>query len=111
MYTATIGSKDIQVVTGKSSSINGKTAEILFLNSGPHSFVLTIDGKSKDADFVKFDKENKLIVLRIEGKKYSIQIKEPVDQMLDNLGISIRNKERINNPKAPFPGLVIKIVV
>jgi acetyl/propionyl-CoA carboxylase alpha subunit len=110
MYTATIGSKEIQLTTGKTSSVNGRSVDVLFSKSGPHSFTMIIDGKSKEADLVKFDQENKMIVLRIEGKKYAFQIKEPVDLMLDKLGINIRSSKKVNNLKAPMPGLVVKIL-
>jgi biotin carboxyl carrier protein len=48
--------------------------------------------------------------VRIEGKKFAVQIKEPVDLMLDKLGINSKSTKKVNNLKAPMPGLVIKIL-
>ena len=110
MYKASIGARDVQVVTGKESSVNGIPVEIEFAKSAPHSFTLRLNGVKKDADLVKLDKENKLVIMRIEGKKLAVQIKEPIDLMLDKLGIKIKSAKKMNNLKAPMPGLVIKII-
>jgi biotin carboxyl carrier protein len=110
MYKAFIGSHDVQVVTGKDASVNGVPVDIEFVKSATNSFKMRMNGVEKDADLVKLDKENKLVIVRIEGKKFAVQIKEPVDLMLDKLGISIKSTKKVNNLKAPMPGLVIKIL-
>jgi biotin carboxyl carrier protein len=110
MYKASIGSHDVQVVTGKDASVNGVPVDIEFVKSATNSFKMRMNGVEKDADLVKLDKENKLVIVRIEGKKFAVQIKEPVDLMLDKLGISIKSTKKVNNLKAPMPGLVIKIL-
>jgi biotin carboxyl carrier protein len=110
MYKVSIGSHDVQVVTGKDASVNGVPVDIEFVKSATNSFKMRMNGVEKDADLVKLDKENKLVIVRIEGKKFAVQIKEPVDLMLDKLGISIKSTKKVNNLKAPMPGLVIKIL-
>ncbi len=110
MYKASIGSHDVQVVTGKDVSVNGVPVDIEFVKSATNSFKMRMNGVEKDADLVKLDKENKLVIVRIEGKKFAVQIKEPVDLMLDKLGINSKSTKKVNNLKAPMPGLVIKIL-
>jgi len=110
MYKASIGSHDVQVVTGKDASVNGAPVDIEFVKSATNSFKMRMNGVEKDADLVKLDKENKLVIVRIEGKKFAVQIKEPVDLMLDKLGINSKSTKKVNNLKAPMPGLVIKIL-
>ena len=110
MYKASIGSHDVQVVTGKDASVNGVPVDIEFVKSATNSFKMRMNSVEKDADLVKLDKENKLVIVRIEGKKFAVQIKEPVDLMLDTLGINSKSTKKVNNLKAPMPGLVIKIL-
>ena len=110
MYKASIGSHDVQVVTGKDASVNGVPVDIEFVKSATNSFKMRMNGVEKDADLAKHDKENKLVIVRIEGKKFAVQIKEPVDLMLDKLGINSKSTKKVNNLKAPMPGLVIKIL-
>jgi biotin carboxyl carrier protein len=110
MYKASIGSDDVQVVTGKDASVNGVPVDIEFVKSATNSFKMRMNGVEKDADLVKLDKENRLVIVRIEGKKFAVQIKEPVDLMLDKLGINSKSTKKVNNLKAPMPGLVIKIL-
>ena len=110
MYKASIGSHDVQVVTGKDASVNGVPVDIEFVKCATNSFKMRMNGVEKDAHLVKLDKENKLVIVRIEGKKFAVQIKEPVDLMLDTLGINSKSTKKVNNLKAPMPGLVIKIL-
>jgi biotin carboxyl carrier protein len=63
------------------------------------------------ADIVKIDLEQKQVVLRIHNKRYTVSLQEPVDLQLEKLGISIRQAKKVNNLKAPMPGLVTKLLV
>ncbi len=68
-------------------------------------------GQKVIADIVKIDREQKQITLRIKNKRYNIQIKEPVDLMLESIGINAKQTKKLNNLKAPMPGLVTKVLV
>jgi biotin carboxyl carrier protein len=67
-------------------------------------------GRVHSADLVHVDKEKKTVILRIAGKKFSVRLKEPVDQLLDQLGISSKVAKKINKLSAPMPGLVLKVL-
>lgn len=110
MYKARTGEDEFEIVTGEHATVNGVKKEIQFTKESISSFIVHVNGKTHAADLVKLDKENKQVVVRIGGKKFKTQLKEPVDQLLDSLGINIRATKKINHLKAPMPGLIIKIL-
>jgi biotin carboxyl carrier protein len=77
----------------------------------PQAFKLTMDGVSHIADLVGIDWTQKIVTLRIEGNKYQVQVKEPIDLFLDQIGIKLPTPKAMNNLIAPMPGLVLKVLV
>jgi acetyl/propionyl-CoA carboxylase alpha subunit len=61
--------------------------------------------RCEEADFSKYQ------VLEIEGEKYSVQIMDELDQMLDTMGYSSDAGKQIKEIKAPMPGLVLQVHV
>jgi biotin carboxyl carrier protein len=59
-----------------------------------------------DKNFI--EKEYKI---EIENEVYYIKIKDEIDQMLDSLGLSGKTIKKINELKAPMPGMVLEIFV
>ncbi|MBK7763923.1 MAG: acetyl-CoA carboxylase biotin carboxyl carrier protein subunit [Bacteroidetes bacterium] len=110
MYKASIQDKLFEIEVGDKTLLDGKLCEIEFSQSAKRSFILSMNGKRKEADVVKFDKEAKQLILRMEGKKITVDIKEPVDILLDQLGINQKVSRKVNNLKAPMPGLIVKVM-
>lgn len=111
MYKASIGKETFEVITGDSPSVNGKSKRIGFATAdGGRSFIMTIDGRSREADLVRIDKEAKEITIRMDGNKYTVQLKEPIDQLLEQLGMKSKGSRKMNQLKAPMPGLIIKVL-
>jgi biotin carboxyl carrier protein len=109
MYTATIKESKFEIELG--SSINGNELISSIQRTAGGAYLLTYNGKKTIADLVRIDKENKIVVLRIGGTKYQVQIKEPIDLLLEKLGMKNVGAKKLNNLKAPMPGLITKILV
>lgn len=110
MYNATIDSLELEIETGANGSVNGDRKEMFFEKLPSGGYRLIVQGEEKIADVVKFDVDNKTVTLRMEGKKYTVQLKEPIDLLLNQLGINQKSSRKLNQLKAPMPGLVIKIL-
>ncbi len=109
MYTASIQEHSFKVEEKNHEFVG---IENLQFQKGPQGgYICQWKGKPVVADLVSIDKESKQVVVRIEGKKYQVQIKEPVDIFLDKLGMNISTTKKLHQLKSPMPGLVIKVLV
>lgn len=57
------------------------------------------------------DIKSKTLQIKLDGVKHVIQVKDKFDLLLDELGLASRNTTRINQIKAPMPGLILEINV
>jgi biotin carboxyl carrier protein len=70
-----------------------------------------LNGKSYTAIVERIDKASKEVTLRINGQVYTTTIKEPIDQLLSNMGLDMKSMQKVEPVKAPMPGLVLKVLV
>lgn len=91
--------------------MNGITvnADIQWHANGQASILL--DNKSYTAQIEKLDKENKELVLKIDGQRYTLGIKEDIDILLDKMGINLSALQKAAPLKAPMPGMILKVLV
>ncbi|MFA6059199.1 MAG: acetyl-CoA carboxylase biotin carboxyl carrier protein subunit [Taibaiella sp.] len=98
-------------VQGEVAAVNGKAVnwDMKALPNG--TFNILADGRSYNAIVENIDRAAKLLQLRINGSKYDLVIKEPIDQLLQKMGLNISSVKKVDAIKAPMPGLVLKILV
>jgi len=84
-------------------------ADIQWQANGQASILL--DNKSYTAQIEKLDKENKELVLKIDGQRYTLGIKEDIDILLDKMGINLSALQKAAPLKAPMPGMILKVLV
>ena len=70
-----------------------------------------LNGRSYAAIIEKVDRKAKEISLSINGQVYKVSIKEPIDQLLTNMGIDLKAMQKAEPVKAPMPGMILKILV
>lgn len=84
-------------------------ADIQWQSNGQASII--INNKSYTAQVDKLDKENKEIILKVNGDRYVLHIKEDIDILLDKMGINLSAMQKVAPLKAPMPGMILKILV
>ncbi len=67
--------------------------------------------KNKSYRCVLLKREEKSMQILVNGNTYTLELKDKYDLLLDKLGMSNLNSKKINNIKAPMPGLVMDIKV
>jgi biotin carboxyl carrier protein len=67
--------------------------------------------KSYTAEVVKADWETKKITLKINGKIFETEAKDNLDLLLEKMGLSAANTAKVDQIKAPMPGLIVDIKV
>lgn len=74
-----------------------------------HTFHILKDHVSYTAELVEADYEAKKFVVKVNGERHEIQIKDRFDLLLDKLGLNQANTRKMNDLRAPMPGLVLEI--
>lgn len=74
-------------------------------------FSILMDGKSFVAEVVGTDRAEKTVTLRIGQSVYEVGLEGPMDRLLASMGLSEAAARKVNDIKAPMPGMVLKILV
>lgn len=117
MYNITINGKNTLKTeldfnnTKVSGTLNGKAVEADILNVGNREYHLLLNNKSYNILLVKVDYAEKKLIVKVNGKKYTLDVKDKYDELLHNLGLDNIAAKKINDIKAPMPGMVLNILV
>ena len=98
------GSKNDLTITGNESNIQ-------FEKIADNHFSILIGTKSYNAELIHLDSASKTACIKVNGNKYDIVLKDQYDDLLKSLGIDAGAEKKINDIKAPMPGLVLKVLV
>ncbi|HEY3430464.1 MAG TPA: acetyl-CoA carboxylase biotin carboxyl carrier protein subunit [Cyclobacteriaceae bacterium] len=74
-------------------------------------FHILHDHKSYKAEVVKADKATKTFTFKINNHIHTVEVKDKFDQLLEKLGMNNSSAGKVNNLKAPMPGLIIDMKV
>ena len=69
------------------------------------------NNKSYNIDVVKLNAEEKSIVLKVNSVRFTLQLKDKYDELLHSLGLDNLAAKKVNDIKAPMPGMVLRILV
>ncbi|HUQ65401.1 MAG TPA: acetyl-CoA carboxylase biotin carboxyl carrier protein subunit [Flavitalea sp.] len=77
----------------------------------PVSFNLIKDHRCSNAKLLEADPTAKRLKIELEGETFEIEIKDPLDQVLEQMGFGRASVKQVKEIKAPMPGLVLEIAV
>jgi len=89
---------------------NGKF-EIEIVNKKDNELLISSGGKKHVARLLAIDSESKIITLKIDGDRFEVKLTDEYDALLYSLGMDAASTKKVNELKAPMPGVVIDIVV
>ena len=78
---------------------------------GQGRFQVLHQGRSYNAEVVEIDYATKAISLKINGQRIELTAKNRLDLLLESMGISDASAAKVNELKAPMPGLIVDIRV
>jgi len=115
MYKAIINDKDFEIefdsAQKNSGIINSEKFEINTVDLKDGHFNIIRDNKSYNAELVSFDIDEKTYKIKVNGNVYKVKIKDRFDLLLHSMGMDALATKKINELKAPMPGLVLDIRV
>lgn len=94
-----------------SGTVNGQefNADILKVREGVYH--LLKDNVSYNLEIVKHIPEEKKLIVKINNTPYTLDIKDKFDDLLHSLGLDSLATKKVNDIKAPMPGMVLNILV
>ena len=81
------------------------------ISTGKHTYHIIDGHASRHVHVASVSADGKRLQLETAGEIFDVQIKDPLDQMLDNMGFTTTVSRTIKEVKAPMPGLVLDIHV
>jgi biotin carboxyl carrier protein len=117
MYSITVnGNKnfktDLKFHDGKlQGTLNESVIKGDFIKINPYQYHFLYHGKSYNVEVVKLNSEEKTLILKINSVKFNLQLKDKYDELLHTLGLDNLASKKVNDVKAPMPGMVLKILV
>ena len=91
--------------------LNNEKFEIEITKKNNNELIISRDGKKHVARLLAIDSENKTITLKIDGDRFEVKLTDEYDTLLQSLGMDAASTKKVNELKAPMPGVVVDILV
>jgi biotin carboxyl carrier protein len=102
MYKATVGNKTFDIA---------ETPDWDLVEYSTGCFHIIYKNQSYRAEIVKTDAATKTFVIKVNGVVQTVAVKDKFDLLLEKMGMTSSASSKVNNIKAPMPGLIIDLKV
>lgn len=92
-------------------TINGVNAVIDLQDAGGNRFHVLRDHKSYNVEILDADLDAKTMLVKVNGRDYEVALTDRYDELLKSLGMDKAMSSKVNEMKAPMPGLVLDVRV
>ena len=112
MFKASVNSKTFEIIPNENDFlVNGQPVNWDLVKVADGYFHIIYDQKSYSAEVVKTELATKSFQIKINGRIYTVDVKDKFDLLLEKMGMNNSNTGKVNNVKAPMPGLIIDLKV
>ncbi len=112
MYKVTVNKKEFRAEFDRNKmEISGKKFETDILEYKEGKFHILRDNKSISAELVEMNLEEKTFLIKVNNNIYSVIVRDKYDELLREMGIDSSAGKKLNDIKAPMPGLVLNVLV
>jgi biotin carboxyl carrier protein len=112
MLKATINTQTFDIQSDKTGvTVNSQPFNWDLVEIKNGNFHILYNNRSFNAEVLEADYQSKSFLIKINNHKHSISVKDRFDLLLDQLGMSNANSAKVNDLKAPMPGLIVDIKV
>ncbi len=81
------------------------------IEAGKSTYHLLEKHQSHNIHIQLIDEGQKKVELSVNGNKYEVQLADAYDQLVDKMGLTLANTQKVKEIKAPMPGLVLDVQV
>ena len=93
------------------TTLNGQPFAWDLVALGADRYQILYQNRSYTAELLEADYATKTIVLKLNGQRIELRAKDRFDLLLDKLGMNTAASSKVNELKAPMPGLIVDIRV
>lgn len=112
MYKVTVNGREYQVeYDARHQRVNGQTMQPDILEYRQGKFHLLHNGRSFEAELIEANYEEKSFAIKVNNNLYTLQVRDKYDDLLREMGIDVTAGKKVNDIKAPMPGLVLNVSV
>ena len=112
MYKAQLGSQAFEIEISEDGFIvDGKPVRWDLSKVQDGYFHILLDNRSYRAEVVERDAAGKNFVIKVNGRTYPLVLKDKFDLLLEKMGMNANAGAKVNNVRAPMPGLIIDLKV
>ncbi len=99
------------IIDNEQIKIDNDIIQLDQINLTKNSSHVLYQNKSYTIEIVEFIKEDKTAIVKVNGSIYTLKIQDQYDQLLKQLGLDNLAASKIQQIKAPMPGLVLNVLV
>ncbi len=85
--------------------------ELDIIRQADGAWHLLHQNKSYPVKVLNIDRQNRSVELEIKGENFRVQIADPLQQLIEKMGLTSRPHHQSGDVLAPMPGLVLSIQV
>jgi biotin carboxyl carrier protein len=114
MYKVKVNNKKEHSVifeNNASGTIDDKSFQWDVIEVKEGSFHVIKNNRSFSVEVIKAEPSEKSFLISVNGNKYQLDVKDKFDELLKSLGMDGLASVKVNEVKAPMPGLVLDIRV
>lgn len=112
MYKVTVDKKDFTIASENgSNSIDTKSFDADVLEFKEGKFHIISDHQSFTAEVISYDNDEKSFEIKVNSTIYTVKVQDRFDQLLQQMGIDGAAGKKVNDIKAPMPGMVLQVMV
>ena len=104
--------KEIEIDLKKNEVVmNGKKVHADMIKIAPDKFHVLFNHASYTIELLGKNETGKELTIAVNGKKQLVSVKDELDELLHKLGMDNMSEKKMNEVKAPMPGLVLRLMV
>ena len=113
MYKAKLNNRELSLELPEDglAVVDGKKVCYDLKPIGNGEWHLIAGTRSYEVRLVGKDEEAKSVTLLVNNRSYIISLRDEFDELLDKMGMSAAAGAKMNELKAPMPGLVVSVAV
>mgnify|MGYP001594890861 CR=1 FL=1 len=96
---------------GKGQTIDGTPFEWDIVKTGENNYHIIKNNKTYRAELLQADEKGTIFEIKINRNTYQVEVRDRFDALLQQLGMDTVGSSKVNEIKAPMPGMVLQLMV